>query len=118
MTTETRVLLLMEVKVSKDKKKKAEKKPEPKAVKPKLDIEKKADAIRKSKMPEDQKRAYLVQLGVEKADGVKSKAISLKIYLAKKGIDSGLLAAYQAYPLAKNISLATPSEWDEIFKKF
>ncbi len=103
----------MEVKVSKDKKKKTEAKT--KAVKPKLDIEKKIKAIKESKMPESQKEAYLERLGVKKED---IKAISLKIYLAKKGIDSGLLAAYQAYPLAKNISLATPSEWDEIFKKF
>jgi len=84
----------------------------------KIDIEKKAAAIRDSKMPELQKEAYLRKIGALKADDVDVKAVPLAVWVSVRKKDRGMLSAYAAYPRAKSVRLATPKEWDEIFKDF
>lgn len=95
-----------------------EKKVESKKSAPSFDVVKKAEAIKASKMPEDQKQKYLLDIGAMKGKDVDAKAIPLKVWVARKKIDKGMLKAYEQYPAAKGVRLATPSEWDEIFKNF
>ena len=81
-------------------------------------MDKKAAAIMASKMPEEQKEKYLMQIGYTKAEEVKKGRISLAVWIEIRKKDSGMRAAYAAFPGAKNVRLATPSEWDEILKDF
>lgn len=83
-----------------------------------FDVEKKAEAIKASKMPEDQKQKYLLQIGALKGDEADAKAVPLKVWMTVRKKDMGLAKAYEMYPAAKGVRLATPSEWDAIFKNF
>ena len=80
-------------------------------------LEKKAKAILDSSMPEEQKTAYLKQIGWIVAPSSDGK-VTFATYAKVRGIEKGRQSALMAYPKAKNIRLAALEEWDEIFKKF
>jgi hypothetical protein len=79
-------------------------------------LETKADAIRRSKMPESQKIQYLQEIGF--LPKTEQKGVPFSVYAKVRKISKWHHSAMCAYPGAQGISLATLKEWDEIFKNF
>jgi hypothetical protein len=67
-------------------------------------------------MPEKQKREYIAKLQGKVEDS--SDKVPFHVYARIRKHDQHLHKAMQAYPAAKNIRLASLSQWDEIFKNF
>lgn len=80
-------------------------------------LEKKAKIIMDSKMPEEQKTAYLKQIGWIKEPSDKGK-VTFATYAKVRKIEKDRQSALAHYPKAKNVRLATLEEWDNIFKNF
>lgn len=80
-------------------------------------LTKKVKVIVESKMPEEQKQAYLKQIGAVREESYEGK-VSFGVYAKAKKIEVGRHLAMKAYPKAKSVRLATLDEWDEIFKEF
>ena len=89
-----------------------------KADKKAFDVNKKAEAIKASKMPEAQKERYLRDIGAKVEEKSTDHKISLKVWMQVSKKDLGMAGAYKAFPKAKDVRLATRKEWDEIFKSF
>jgi hypothetical protein len=79
-------------------------------------VVKKIEKIENSKMPEKQKREYIAKLQGKVEDS--SDKVPFHVYARIRKHDQHLHKAMQAYPAAKNIRLASLSQWDEIFKNF
>lgn len=79
-------------------------------------VEAKIKAIRESAMPEAQKQAYIDELSPKGKVAV--SGIPFNVYAKLKNIPKTLHKAMQTYPKAKNVSLATYENWEEIFKDF
>jgi hypothetical protein len=79
-------------------------------------LDKKIEAIKKSAMPEEQKQALLVEIGAVK--DVPQEGIPFHVYAKIKGIPEEKHKAHLAFPKAKDVRLASPVQWDEIFKGF
>lgn len=77
----------------------------------------KAKAIMDSAMPEDQKMAYLREIGAVAKEDLTNK-VGLDVYFTVKKIDRMCHGAMKVYPKAVGIRLATIEQWDEIFKDF
>jgi len=80
----------------------------------------KAEQIKKSNMPKDEKEKYLRQLGLQGDSGEKQegKLIPFSVYAQIRKIKPELQGAMKVYPKAKDLNAASLKEWDEIFKKF
>ena len=89
----------------------------PKDSDPKDDMTKKVKTIIESRMPEEQKKIYLKQIGAVKEEDYEGK-VSFGVYAKAKKIEISRHLAMKAYPKAKIVRLATLEEWDEIFKEF
>jgi hypothetical protein len=76
----------------------------------------KAQIIRDSKMPEEQKLNSLKKIGAIPDKG--EEGITFGVYAKVRKINASRHKAMMAYPKAKDIRLATLQEWDEIFKDF
>ena len=81
-----------------------------------LSPDSKAKAIMESKLPESEKHAYMVRLGL--VDIEIEKGIPFKIYAKIKQIPKHLHEAMMVWPKAKIIKLASREQWDKIFKDF
>lgn len=77
----------------------------------------KVQVIMNSSMPEEQKQAYLREIGVATKESMVGK-VGLDVYFTAKKVDKMLHGAMRVYPGAKDIRLATIEEWDGIFKDF
>lgn len=77
----------------------------------------KVKAIMDSAMPEEQKQAYLREIGVTSKESLAGK-VGLDVYFTAKKVDRMRHGAMRVYPGAKNVKLATIEEWDGIFKDF
>jgi hypothetical protein len=78
--------------------------------------ERKLETIKRSKMPEAQKEAYMARV---RGDAPPKGEMRLGAYLNSKGIaGKAMKAAMGAYPAAKAVEKATSEKWDEIFKNF
>lgn len=80
-------------------------------------LEKKAQAIMDSKMPEEQKQAYLKSIGWTKEPSHHGK-VTFMTYAKIRKVAKDRLSALSHYPQAKSVRLATLEEWDNIFKNF
>jgi len=80
-------------------------------------MEKKAEAILNSSMPEAQKQAYLREIGYHKESSDEGK-VPLHVYVTVKKVAKHKHGAMQVYPKAQGVRLASIEEWDEIFKDF
>jgi hypothetical protein len=80
-------------------------------------LEKKAQAILDSKMPEDQKQAYLKSIGWTKEPSHHGK-VTFATYAKIRKVTKDRLSALAHYPQAKSVKMATLEEWDNIFKNF
>lgn len=91
------------------------KEPKKEKKKEKFDLEKKIETIRNSKMSKKGQDEYIKQL----SPTVEPKGKMLfSVYCRLKKITSGMQAGMKAHPKAKGITLATRTEWDEIFDGF
>ena len=81
-----------------------------------FDVEGKMETIKASSMPQSQKEEMIARLSVKKEK--KGNRISFKMYANIKNIREEVRSGMLALPKAKNIGLATLSEWDGIFKDF
>ncbi len=79
-------------------------------------VTKKTKAIRESKMPEDQQKEMLKEIGV--LCEARQEGIPFTVYAKIKKIPKTMHKAMQLYPKAKNVSLASLQEWEIIFKDF
>jgi len=81
-----------------------------------VDLSAKEKAIMESNLPEAEKKAYLVRLGLieEKVE----EGIPFKVYARLRKIPNHLQEAMMVWPNARGIKLATAKNWDEIFKEF
>jgi hypothetical protein len=79
-------------------------------------LTKKLKAIKESKMPEEQKKAMLKELGV--LCEAKKEGVPFSVFAKIKKIPKTMHKAMQLYPKAKNVSLASLQEWESIFKDF
>ena len=80
-------------------------------------LEKKAQAIMDSKMPEAQKQAYLKSIGWTKEPSHHGK-VTFATYAKIRKVEKDRLSALSYYPQAKSVRLATLEQWDNIFKNF
>ena len=80
-------------------------------------LEKKAQAILDSKMPEEQKQAYLKQIGWITPASDEGK-VTFATYAKVRKISKDRMSALSHYPKAKSVRLATLEDWDNIFKNF
>lgn len=76
----------------------------------------KADVVRESKLPEWQKRELLAQL--EKESLPKEDKISFDVYCIIMKVSPEMKMGMAAYPLARDMKLASLSKWNDIFKNF
>lgn len=104
----------MEEKLEKDKE---SRKREPARAPEAFSLEKKAKAIMDSKMPEEQKQAYLKSIGWTKEPSHHGK-VTFATYAKIRKVAKDRLSALSHYPQAKSVRLATLEEWDNIFKNF
>ena len=75
----------------------------------------KAEVIKASKMPQWQKDAYLKELrGLKK----ENDQVPFLVYAKIRKIRESLIKPMLAYPRAVKVEIASPREWDEIFKNF
>ena len=81
------------------------------------DIEKKAEVIRSSSMPEAQKESYLRKIGALAPDSNAGK-VPFHVYAKLRKTERDRINAMRVYPKASLVRLATLKEWDEIFKDF
>jgi len=79
-------------------------------------VEEKIKAIKKSEMPEEQKREYIATL--TNAGSPPKDAVPLNVYFRLRRIVPAFHDSMRAYKNAKGVSVATPAQWDEIFKGF
>ena len=82
----------------------------------KSDLEKKIETILKSKMPEDQKKAYIADLCPKEKEKV--NRVSFSVYAKIRKIKKNLAGGMLAFPKAVGVKFASLKEWDEIFKDF
>jgi len=80
-------------------------------VKPKLS---KAELIARSKLPKEQKDAYLRALGKESSGG----KVPFSVYAKVRGISDSFVKPMLAYPKAAGVTMASLEEWDKIFTEF
>jgi len=87
--------------------------PEPQ---PHGNLDAKVKSIMESKLPESEKQAYLVRLGVIKEE--KQTGIPFKVWAKIRKIPHNLHEAMIAWPRVKGREKASLQEWDKLFKDF
>lgn len=76
----------------------------------------KKDLILESKMPEEQKKALLIEIGELKAE--QEDGVEFIVYAKIKKLSNAMTSAMRASQKVKNVRLASIERWDEILKDF
>jgi len=79
-------------------------------------LDDKTKKILESKMPEKDKKDYLVRLGVIEKE--KQSGVPFKIWAKVRKIPKHLHEAMMVHPKAKGLRVAELKQWDDIFKDF
>jgi len=79
-------------------------------------LEDKIKTIQESRMPEQQKAAYIEMLTPKNDENV--NRIPFAVYVKIRKIRKTLMSGMIAFPAAKGVTVASLEEWDEIYKNF
>ena len=83
---------------------------------PQGNVDAKVKSIMESRLPDSEKQAYLVRLGVVKEE--EQTGVPFKVWAKIRKISHNLHEAMMVSPRAKGREKASLQEWDQLFKDF